>query len=49
MKKKLTYLTCGYACLLVNILLVDSRFNIIGLLFGIISAVYFIKSLRIKK
>ena len=49
MKTKLYYITCGYIFLIGNILLLGTRFNLVGLGFGIVAGTFFIKSLLVKK
>lgn len=49
MNKKLTYMTFGYVFSILNLSLINSKFNIIGLFFGLIALFLFIKALMIKK
>jgi len=49
MNKKLEYTLTGYGLTSVNLILLGTKYNSIGLLFGIAAAVYFIKALRIKQ
>jgi hypothetical protein len=41
--------TCGYLLTLANIMLIDTRFAIAGIGFGVVAAGFFIAALRIKK
>lgn len=45
-KLELTFLGCIFSIL--NILLIETRFNIVGLGFGLVSLVLFIKALKIR-
>jgi hypothetical protein len=49
MSQKMYYTTIGYCLTFINILLTGTRFNIVGLFFGIGAVVAFIKALRIKE
>lgn len=49
MSKKLTYMTFGYVFAALNISLINSKFNIVGLFFGIVALVLFIRALIIRK
>jgi hypothetical protein len=49
MKQKFYYMTIGYCLSLTNILLIGTRFNIVGIFFGLLAIVAFIKALRIKQ
>ena len=49
MSKKLTYMTFAYIFTTLNISLINSRFNIVGLFFGIVALVLFIRALIIRK
>lgn len=49
LKKKLEYTTTGFILCACNYLLIGTRFNIIGLLFGVLSAGFFIKALTIRE
>ena len=49
MKQKLYYITMGYLLTIINFMLIDTRFTILGIGFGIAAAVCFVKSLYIKK
>lgn len=46
-KAELTLLGCLFS--LFNILLIDTRFNIVGLFFGIVSFILLIQALRTKE
>lgn len=48
LEQKLYYTTCGCLLSFANILLIDTRFNIVGIGFGITAAIFFIKALLIK-
>ena len=48
MNKKLEFMIIGSTLSLLNIFLIETRFNIIGLIFGIIAVVFFIKAILIK-
>ena len=49
MKQKLYYITLGYLLTAINFVLIDTRFNILGIGFGLAAVICFIKSLTIKK
>jgi hypothetical protein len=49
MKEKLYYTTCGYLLLGCNLLLIDTRFNPIGLALGFVGAAFFLKAISIRK
>ena len=49
MSQKFYYITIGYCLSMINILLIETRFNIVGIFFGIGAVVAFIKALRIKQ
>jgi hypothetical protein len=49
MKQKIYYITLGYLLTTINFILIGTRFNIVGLVFGLIAAICFIKALLIKK
>jgi hypothetical protein len=46
-KLELTFLGCLFTIL--NISLIETRFNIVGLGFGIVSLIFFFKAYRIKE
>lgn len=45
-KLELTFLGCIFS--IFNILLIETRFNIVGLGFGLVSLILFIKALKIR-
>lgn len=49
LKEKLEYTTTGFILCACNYLLIGTRFNTIGLLFGVLAAGFFIKALFIKE
>jgi len=49
MNQKLYYMTCGYILTFTNILLIGTRFNTVGILFGLAAMVFFVKSIMVKK
>jgi len=49
MSQKFYYITLGYCLSMINVLLIETRFNIVGLFFGIGAVIAFIKALRIKQ
>jgi hypothetical protein len=49
MSQKMYYTTIGYCLTFANILLIETRFNIVGLFFGIGAVIAFIKALSIKQ
>jgi len=48
LQEKLYYTTIGYGFTGANLLLIGTRFWIVGIGFGFVSAVFLIKALRIK-
>lgn len=48
MNQKMTLTTIGFFLTFLNLMLVDTKYNIIGLCFGIIAALFFIKAIRTK-
>jgi hypothetical protein len=49
MKKKLEYTLVGYALTSINLVLIGTKYNSIGLLFGLAAIVFFVKAIRIKE
>jgi len=49
MKQKLCYIMLGYFFTAINFALIETRFTLVGMGFGILAAIFFIKSLFIKK
>jgi hypothetical protein len=49
MSQKMYYTTIGYCLTFANILLIETRFNIVGIFFGVVAAIAFIKALSIKQ
>lgn len=49
MKQKFYYMVVGYCLSMTNILLIETRFNIVGIFFGIGALIAFIKALKIKE
>jgi hypothetical protein len=49
MTSKLNYTMIGCIFSLANIYLIPTRFNIVGLGFGIVGAIFLIQAIRIKK
>jgi hypothetical protein len=49
MQKKLEYTLTGCALSLLNIYLIPTRFNIVGICFGVIGAVFLVKAALIRK
>ena len=49
MSQKFYYITIGYSLSMVNILLIETRFNIVGIFFGVGAIIAFIKALSIKQ
>ncbi len=49
MKEKLNYTIVGLSFSMVNLLLIQTRFNLVGLFFGLISVYFLIKALRCKE
>ena len=49
MNKKLEYSFICSVCIMANLLLLDTRFNIVGLFFGILGFIAGVKALRIKR
>lgn len=48
MSQKMYYTTIGYLLTFVNILLIETKFNIVGLFFGVSAIFYFLKALSIR-
>jgi hypothetical protein len=48
MNEKLYYTTLGFLLTFANILLIETRFNIVGIGFGFTAAYFFIKAIRVK-
>jgi hypothetical protein len=49
MKQKFEYMTKGYILTFINLALILSGYPALGIIFGAVSVVYFIKALRIKQ
>ena len=49
MNQKLQYTLTGYGLTSVNLILLGTKYNSIGILFGLASVVFFVKALRIKQ
>jgi hypothetical protein len=49
MQRKLNYTLIGCSLSLLNIALIDTRFNLAGLGFGLLAALFLIKALLIRK
>lgn len=49
LRKKLEYTTAGFILSGCNFMLIGTRFNAFGLLFGLLAAGFFIKALTIKE
>jgi len=48
MNDKFYYTTVGFLLTFANILLIETRFNIVGIGFGFLSIIFFIKAIRTK-
>jgi hypothetical protein len=48
MNDKMIYTTAGFALSFVNILLIETRFTIVGMFFGFVACGFFIKAIRTK-
>jgi uncharacterized membrane protein YciS (DUF1049 family) len=49
LKEKIEYTTAGFILCACNYLLIETRFNVAGLLFGLLAAGFFIKALMVKE
>ena len=49
MEKKLYYTMSGCLLSLINIVLIETRFNIAGIAFGVLGAIFLVKALLVKK
>jgi hypothetical protein len=48
LQEKMYYSTCGFILTGANYLLIDTRFNLVGIGFGFVALYFFVKALRIK-
>ena len=49
MKDKMTYTTIGFIFSFINLSLIQTKFNLIGVIFGLVACLFFIKALNCKK
>ena len=49
MQDKLKYILIGYTLTAVNLLLIGTRLNTLGIAFGLTGAIFFVKAILIRK
>lgn len=49
MNKKIEYMAAGATLSMINVVLIDTPYTVIGMFFGLISVVYWLKAVGVRK